>query len=95
MKCQISNSITVLAAGPDGLLNDIHARAVSKMIIKSGFKKSVLQFQSKFFSSGVVRSPYRDVELSEVPYFQFVFQHLEYHKKRTAIVDGITHRSLR
>ena len=60
------------------------------------FLKSRLlpSFVRRSLSDGVVRSPYRDVSLSNLPYYDYVFENITYHKNRTSIVDGLTDQSL-
>ena len=42
---------------------------------------------------GIINSPFPDVKLSELPYYDYVFEHAERHRQRTAVVNGISGES--
>jgi len=42
---------------------------------------------------GTVSSPYRDIKLSELSYYDYVFEHVTSHLHRTAAVDGVSGES--
>ena len=41
-------------------------------------------------SSKIVSSPFRDVPLSKLPYHDYLFENVSFHRQRTALVNGVT-----
>ena len=65
------------------------------MLIKGVFRSKLLKGLVRNYSAvtGVnneVHSPFEDVKLSELPYFDYVYEKVEARQNMTAVVDGLT-----
>ena len=65
------------------------------MLIKGVFRSKLLKGLVRNYSAvtglnNEVHSPFEDVKLSELPYFDYVYEKVEARQNMTAVVDGLT-----
>jgi len=67
---------------------------LGRTLLKAARVVAIRRSSTLVANNGVVSSPFRDIQLSELPYYDYMFENVGFHGQRTALVNSITEETL-